>query len=243
MFQPEKNQFEFFKDFKKETPSKNASVFIVMWGMFLFTFYKLLSSFSRMNKKVAFFLFFSVALATYFYYDIENKKQVQINNITLTAGRAEFIKSFDPSRVSMIEAYILTIKEAEKKKIVDMYWTAQYIMTEENTSLNNYSLNNDVNQQLQAVNLYYSSLSKDINMAYSLVKADKSLLVPINSSFGNPLENLIQWDSKAKSGSITFLPDTNDFIVKWSRYLKDPIKLAAYMEKNKNVISKSTINN
>lgn len=240
MLHPEKNHFEFFKDFKKETPIKAQSSFITMWAMFLFTCYKLLNSFSRINKKVAFMLFFSLVFSAYFYYENDVKKQHKIDSIVLTKGRAEFIKSFDSARINMIESYILTTKETEKKKINDIYWTAQYIMTEEKTGLNNNALNVEINRQMQAVDSFYSSLSKNINMAYSLVKADKALLV-LETNSDNLLETLIDWDSKAKAGGITFLPETNNLVIRWNQYLKDPVAHAVYMEKNKNIIAKSSM--
>lgn len=241
-----KPAFNFFKELTQAEVTSSSPVIFRLWAMFLFTQYRTIKLFTDIRKTTILMVLMSIlaGFGTVSYLGTrsirlkESMAQEVVNKekeIILQKQRIEFIKEFDDKRIEAIQAHLLATKEAEIKKIVNLYWVIVYIGKEE-TALNLSRSTEDVQKQLLAVNKFYSNRVVEVNESYNLVKKGKSDLLRLTHDNGNPLEKIIRWDNEAKSNTFIFLESTDELITTWMKEIKNPAKLAQYLDSNKALI-------
>lgn len=253
--------FNFFSE-KNITINKDTDKFTKFCAMFLYTVQKVFTP----KVMVIFFLgiISSILAYNYMMYSDVSKKQVQAELITkeqqllkekrefalaeetktakeiqqdaiMDEGRYNVIKNIPEEVIVETLTYIDSVQAQELKKLNTLYWSMVYI-NENETSLNMEVVNSEIQKNIFSIKSHYASRKKDVVENYALIKLGEYKSVPRTYDNMSGAKVLLTWINYRSSKSEIYQPDTEVKYAEWMKYLKKPQNLAAYLEKNKNMI-------
>lgn len=175
---------------------------------------------------------------------LEKDKQIKADEINNTAQKQQIsiVKTMTDGQIESIKSHILKVQNKELIRLSELYWTMVFI-NENDTKMDMEQANISVRQQFNTVNTFYSERIREITSTYQFIKGNHLELIKPTHDGLNSTDRILYWDNAAKNNDLSFLDSTDKFISDGSKYLKNPEKLAKYLDDHRALINSKKLLN
>lgn len=173
--------------------------------------------------------------------EIKEKSEKEMVQIKVDKELNKLIANVPDGAISGTLAYINEVQSKEVKKLNTLYWSIFYMKKHEDVNFDMAEVNAQIQKTIFEVNNHYLERKKEIVLTYYSLKKNNAPYIKKTYDNQSAAQITFNWLTFYETKSEILTSNTEQMYTKAMSYLKNPVELANYLEKNKYLIENTPV--